>query len=155
MDRHLKIFSRRDLKPIFRFIKEQWGINNLDFLDNYAFKLVDETKLYIINREVFNLNFDKLNIATMGIYFGDWRKDELKLSIEGSQMIGKNATKNILDISKGLSRLWLRGFDLELETTCEGIVLIRLNNDFLGCGRVREGKIFNFIPYIRRIKSED
>ena len=87
------------------------------------------------------------------MYLGELRNGELRLSIEGSQIIGKGSDKNIADIED--TRAWLRGEDLELVGDYSGFVIIRHNKDFLGCGRYKEGKILNFVPKARRLKCSD
>ena len=79
----------------------------------------------------------------------------LRLSIEGSQIMGPYAKKNVLELSKEASRDWLKGRDLAVETDCSGFVIVKSGDDFMGCGKVKDNKLLNFVPKIRRIVCED
>ena len=98
---------------------------------------------------------ENININKLGLYFGKIEHNEIRLSIEGSQIVGEKATKNILEISKEDSREWLRGFDLETNENLSGFVIIKNNNDFYGTGKIKEGRILNFVPKGRKLKSKD
>lgn len=89
------------------------------------------------------------------MYIGEFKKGELRLSIEGSQLIGPHAKKNVVELDRNELRQWLRGEDLIKEVKEEGYVIMKSNNDFVGCGRVKEGKILNFVPKARRLLVSD
>ena len=73
------------------------------------------------------------------------------MSIEGSQLIGKYATKNIIEISDEELRYWFNGEPLVRDIS--GFFLIRYKTDFIGCGYSKEGKIINYVPKERRAKE--
>jgi len=149
--KRLKILNRKKAKEILNLIDGQWGSNaDLDFVF-----LVNETNddVFIAERDVFREDFEQLNVDSLGLYFGEMKKGSLRLSIEGSQIVGPSAKKNIVELDNGEAKLWLGGFDLEKSTDAEGYVLIRHNSMFMGTGRVKEGKILNFVPKARHIRA--
>jgi len=149
----LKILNKKAVKEILALIKKQWEAASVEL--NYAFLRGKDNKLFIINKDFVKVPLEKLRINKIGLYFGQLLVNELRLSIEGSQLVGPNARKNILNITEDQSKAWLRGEDLETEEKFSGFVLIRYSNDFLGTGKYREGKIFNFIPKGRRLKTSE
>jgi NOL1/NOP2/fmu family ribosome biogenesis protein len=151
----LKILNKKEIKPIFEFIKDHWNIDDLSFLDDYGFLLNDKDNIYIAKREIFDLDLSSLRINTIGLYFGEVKNEEFRLSIEGSQMIGKYAKDNVLELTREESRDWLRGYDLDKESELKGFVLVKYNDDFMGTGRIKEGRVLNFVPKSRRLKSSD
>ena len=46
---------------------------------------------------------------------------------------------------------WLKGTDMNIESELNGYVLIRNNGDFLGCGKLKNGKLLNYVPKARRL----
>ena len=46
----------------------------------------------------------------------------------------------------------MSGMDIEKETSAGGFALLRHGSDFLGSGRIKEGKILNFVPKARRMQ---
>ncbi len=146
----LEILKKKKVKEILSQIKEQWGA---DFKSDLVFLLSPKRKIYAISREIEKINTSDLKIDSVGVYFGNI-KDKLRLSIEASQLVGPAATKNILVLNDNEARQWLMGEDLIKKTTnLNGYVLVRYNNDFLGCARITEKKILNFYPKARRIQA--
>ncbi len=145
----LKILNRKKIKEILALIKKQWGA---DFSTELVFLMNNEDKLFLVNKEVFNLNLEKLRINSIGLYFGEIKSNELRLSIEGSQMIGNKAKKNFVELNKKQAMDWLKGQDIDAEGDYRGFVILKHENDFLGTGKYKDGKVFNYVPKARRFK---
>ena len=148
----LKILNKKETKRVLEILDKQWGFK--DELD-YVFLFSSKSKIYLINKDMSKVDVDKMRIDTLGMYFGEMKSGEIRLSIEGSQIIGKKAKKSVAKIHYNIARLWMRGYDIEYDGKEEGFVLVKTGNDFLGCGKIKEGKILNHVPISRRIKSED
>jgi NOL1/NOP2/fmu family ribosome biogenesis protein len=145
---NIKILNKKEIKEILKAMEDQWGFK--DELD-YAFLKTEKGKIYIANKEVFDIDLEKLKINSIGMYFGEL-KNGLRLSIEGSQLIGPKATKNIIELNDKDAKEWLSGIDIDHKSDESVFVIIKHNNDFLGTGKAKEGIILNFVPKIRRIK---
>lgn len=87
-----------------------------------------------------------------GIYFGKIEKDGLRLSIEGSFIVGRVARKGIVEISEEEAMRWLKGENLDREF--EGYCILKWGEYFLGCGKGNGKKILNFVPKDRRLRLE-
>lgn len=148
----LKILNKRQIKNILFLIKEQWGAE-VGF--EHAFLQDKKGKLYIVNRDVGRIDLSRLRVNSIGMYFGLVKGGEIRLSIEASQMIGPYAKKNIVDLDSIQIRQWLAGRDLEYSGNGNGFVLIRSGEDFFGTGRIKEGRILNFVPKARRLMSRE
>ncbi|MBI2143177.1 hypothetical protein HYU20_02445 [Candidatus Woesearchaeota archaeon] len=144
-----KILNSKEVREILKMVKQQWGCDlNLGcgFLEGKG------GDIFLISRDIEKLDLPQLRINSLGLYFGQTRNDELRLSIEGSQIIGKAATKNVAELSDEEFKLWLQGEDIEKTlNNCSGYAIIKHNNDFIGCGKCKEGKILNFVPKARRV----
>ncbi|MBD3313768.1 hypothetical protein GF345_04970 [Candidatus Woesearchaeota archaeon] len=149
----LNILNTREKKAILKSIKEQW---DADLKTDLVFLLSSKFKLYLMNKDFSTLDETKLHIDKMGMYFGEVMKNkEVRLSIEGSQIVGPVAKKNVLDISDGETKIWLHGHNLFRKVIKEsGFVIIKNNDDFMGCGKVKQGEILNYVPKTRRILGE-
>ncbi len=86
-----------------------------------------------------------------GIYFGKIEKDGLRLSIEGSFIVGKVAKKGIVELSEEEAMKWLKGEDLIKEF--KGYCILKWGEYFLGCGKGNGKKILNFVPKDRRLRA--
>lgn len=143
---NLKILNKKKIKQILAMLEKQWGFK--DEL-NYAFLETAKGKIYISNKEIFNLDLSELKINSIGLYFAEIRSG-IRLSIEGSQIIGPKATKNVVELTEKETKQWMKGIDIEKKTDTEGFVILKHKNDFLGSGKATEDKILNFVPKTRR-----
>jgi NOL1/NOP2/fmu family ribosome biogenesis protein len=144
---NLKILNKKETKEILNAMRSQWGFEGeLE----YAFLKTEKGKIYIAKREVFDLDLAKMKINSIGMYFGEMRNG-LRLSIEGSQLVGPGAKKNVVELNDDEARQWLSGIDIDKESPDDIFVIIRHGDDFIGTGKAKEGKILNFVPKTRRI----
>ena len=148
----LKILNSRETKEIYRLIEGQWGAKlKLD----YAFLKNSKSRIFIVNKDISKIDFSKLRINSAGMYFCEVDELGIRLSIEGSQVVGEKATKNIAEITEDQAKQWLKGEDLEIKGSYSGFVILKCNNnnnnDFLGTGRYRNGKILNYVNKGRRV----
>jgi NOL1/NOP2/fmu family ribosome biogenesis protein len=118
---------------------------------NYSFYINSKGKVYIINTKATTIDYSKLRVNAMGLYFADMSGYEIRLSIEGAIIIGKSATKNIVQISDEDAKLWMQGLDLDIKAETKSYVLIKNNNDIFGSGKSTGEKIINYMPKIRRL----
>ena len=149
-----EIMNSREKKRLFLKIEEQWGIKP-DFLKEYAFIKKQSGKIFISTKEAAE-TFQDINVRkySLGNYFGKiTEKDNFRLSIEGSGLLGPNATRNVLELDRGMTLLWLAGHDLEIKTQMQGFLIIKSDEDYIGCGQATENKILNYVPKNRRIKN--
>jgi len=146
--RNFRIIKKKDLKHVLELIKQQWGC---EFPFDAIFLINKKDNIYIVNKDLARIDFKNLNISTIGLYFGELKHNMLRLSVDGSQIIGPLATKNILKVDDKEALDWLRGLDLDKQTDLKNFVIIKNKNDFLGSGKVQETKILNFVPKNRRI----
>ena len=152
-----RILNRKEIKKVMEIIKSQWSA---DVRLDYAFFISGKDRIYIINKEIANFELGSLRINSVGLYFGEYTNGSLRLSIEGSQIIGRYAKKNIIEIDYENARKWMNGQTIEIKNNIglEGFVILKNKNDFLGCGKAIllnnaqefSYKILNYVPKNRR-----
>lgn len=146
----VKILNSKEKKAILKIIKNQW---NCEFKTDLTFLLTHKNRIYIINNNFSNIDISTLKIDHLGSYFGELYPNNLRLSIEGSQLIGPLAKKNIIELNKEEMRSWLKGNDLQKKG--EGFIILKYKTDFIGCGTASLNTITNFVPKNRRILCND
>ncbi len=144
--------NSREIKAILRLIKDRW---NADFGKEYAFLMNPKNRIFLVNRDIAKIDLNKLRINNIGLYFGELKNKELRLSIEGSQLIGPLARKNILELNDKEARAYLKGADLDRKTKEKGFLIIKHKDDFLGTGKANGERVFNYTPKERRIMATD
>ncbi|HDM43602.1 MAG TPA: hypothetical protein ENG02_00205 [Candidatus Woesearchaeota archaeon] len=156
----LKFLPKREVKRFDDLIEKQWGSKFR--LADYGVLFKEKTrKIYIVSRDIdMIIGKERLfRIDSAGLYFGELTKwNLLRLSIEGSQLVGKSAKKNVVEFNAKQIKEWIKGEDVEVGSfDGEGFALVKHESDFYGCGRVlkKNGKtlILNFVPKARRIKK--
>ncbi|MFH1505412.1 MAG: hypothetical protein ABIE94_00270 [archaeon] len=143
----LQILNTRDVKDIIKKLKEQFGYE--EKLD-YVVLQNNKGKIYLISRDLVNIETQNLRVDTLGLYFGKQEADGIRLSIEGSQIIGPKATKNIIELEDEDRDLWVKGYDMDMAGEL-GFVIIKNKDDFLGCGKLKNNKLYNYVPKSRRL----
>ncbi len=144
----LKPIPNKERKIFLKQLEEQF---NFSGILNYNFFINQDKKVFIFNKDL-EIDFTKIRINSLGVYFANIEK-EIRLTIEGSQLIGPSSKKNILEIEGEQLQDWIHGIDIETDKKLDGFVLIKNKNDFYGTGKYKDGKILNFIPKERRLKN--
>ena len=147
---HLKILNSKEKKEIVQRINSQWDAG---FSTELAMLRNNENKIFLMNGEVAVLDISHLRINSMGLYVAEVSSDSVRLSIEGSQLIGPQARRNVVEISKEEAGRWLMGEDLEQQVEWRGFVIVRHHDDFLGCGCAAKGKVLNYVGKNRRVSA--
>ena len=145
----LKILNNKEIKEIYKLIREQWGAKiKLD----YGFLKNSKNRIFVISKDIAKIDTSKLRLNSAGMYFCEIDSKGIRLSIEGSQIIGEKATKNVVELNDEETRRWFKGEDLEKNCEdCRGFLIIKHKNDFLGTGKYTNGKILNYVGKTRRV----
>jgi len=149
---NLKVLERKDKKRFLELLKTQFNFK--EKLD-YVFLTNNKNKIFIVNKEIANINLDKIRINSIGLYIAEFRNNEVRLSIEGSQIIGPSSDKNIIELDDKQARDWLKGNDIEITSKTKEFVILKHKNDYLGSGKATIDKILNFVPKTRRLNVSD
>ncbi|MFH0978479.1 MAG: hypothetical protein V1837_04220 [Candidatus Woesearchaeota archaeon] len=145
---NLSILNTHEIKKIAVLLEDQWGFKaKLE----YVFLMNNKSRIFLTTRDFGLIELKALRINSVGLYFGEITHERLRLSMEGSQIIGPGATKNIVEVNEQEEMSWLKGFDLEKECQ-DGFVIVKHKEHYLGCGSARQGRILNYVPKTRRIK---
>ena len=146
----LDIMNSKETKALSAKVNEQWGAA---LPQGYAFLKNRKGRVYMVREEAFRLEHRRLRIDSLGMYLGTLKDDGLRLSIEGSQLVGASARKNMVDIEEAELAAWLIGQDIELEGGAGEYVLVRHKGDMLGCAKHKAGILHNHMPKSRRAET--
>ncbi|MBI4116653.1 hypothetical protein HY449_02830 [Candidatus Pacearchaeota archaeon] len=152
----LKILSEKEKNEIIEKLNGQFGIKNIPG------KIITRgrERLFLYSGNLGDGQIKKLEeiafLERVGSYFAKMEESEeqIRLSIEGAQVLQNQITKNIFEIPEELVEEWMKGNELNIKTELRGFVIIKYKNDFLGTGKASENKISNFIPKNRRLKEK-
>ncbi len=140
-------------KEFFKKLNEHWGCESQEVLSRFAVLRSTKDKIYLMSKDVEQVELSNKRLDSIGLYFADVHDDNIRLSMEGSQLLGPIATRNVIDITEQELKQWLRGEDLAKQGEWEGCVIIKYGADFIGSGKYSNGTIYNFVPKTRRTKE--
>ena len=145
----LKILNSKEIKEMYELIERQWGAKikiDLGFLKN------NKNRVFIISKDISKIETSRLRINSVGMYFCEIDDRGIRLSIEGTQIVGAKATKNVVELNEEETKKWFKGEDLEKECKdCSGFVILKNKKDFLGTGKYTNGRILNYVGKSRRV----
>jgi NOL1/NOP2/fmu family ribosome biogenesis protein len=142
--------NSKQIKHLAKIIEKQWGFT---LKTDYRFLINNDGKVYVASDEVSHFDISNLKVNHIGLYIGRLILEEFKLSVEGTQIFGNLAQKNVLELDNNQVFDWLHGFEVKCEGSHHGFVIIKHEEDFHGCGRHKDGKVINLLPKERRIMS--
>ncbi len=151
MKTNYEILNSKLVKELIERLVEQYGAVPTDFKEHGFIRGKDN--IYIITKDLAKANLEGMRINNLGLYIAEYRleKNQIRLSIEGSQLIGPVATKNVCEVDKEQRAEWMKGQDLEISGDFNGHVIIKCEGDYFGTGKYKEGKILNHVPKARRL----
>ena len=150
----LKILNKNGKREIENKLKKQFGIEEVKGIIVKR----GEERLFLFSgdfneRQIKNLE-DIVIIERIGVYFASLFGGEIRLSIEGSQILKEQIKQNIFELNKDQAEEWMMGRELLIKTGKRGFLIMKYKDDFLGTGKASEEKIGNFIPKSRRLKEK-
>lgn len=149
---NLKPLNKKAIKEILKKIKKQFSTDSFSL--DHIFYMSSDKKIFIISKKIAEVDLSVFNINNIGLYFGTIENDGFRLSIEGSQIIAKLAKKNILEINRSDLLKWYQGENILLNSLYKNeYVILKYKNDILGCGKIKNNSILNYVDKGRRIKS--
>lgn len=151
---YLKILNQHEKRDIEIKLKKQFGINKIPGI----IARWGEEKLFLFSGNFNERQIKHLEriviIERLGIYFARILGGDIRLSIEGSQILKNQIKKNIFELNKEQTEEWMKGRELQIKTGKRGFLIMKYKDDFLGTGKASEEKIGNFIPKSRRLKNK-
>jgi len=150
----INFFNSKENKKFLAQLNEQFGIKTIPG----RVTKIGKEKIFL-----FAGNLDEKKIMEMqkiipieriGIYFAKEFEGEYRLSIEATQILKDQITKNIIELNEEQKEIWMMGHELLMKTDKKGFVLIKYKDEMLGTGKASEEKIANFIPKSRRLKDK-
>jgi len=153
----IKSFSKSEKEKFINQLKEQFGIKEI----SGQIARFGKERIILFSQEISEKEIQTLDrisrVEGVGVYFAkiDENSKEIRLSIEGTQLLKNQITKNIFELDEKQAEQWMMGQELNLTTGKKGFFIMKFKEDFLGTGKISENKISNFIPKSRRLKYKE
>jgi len=150
---NIKFIEKSEKREIISKLEEQYGISELPYL----LIMIGKEKIRAYSGSLSKVEIMQLgksvNIELIGIYLMKIEKDGIRLSHDATSLLKDKITKNILDINDEQAKEWLKGDDIFTDNKNFGYFVLRNKGNLIGCGKLSQGRIVNFVPKERRIKN--
>jgi NOL1/NOP2/fmu family ribosome biogenesis protein len=152
-----RFLTKQEKEKMVKQLDEQFGIKEV----HEQIARLGKERIILFSGEVSEKEIQILDrfarIEGVGVYFAkiDEKTNDIRLSIEGTQFLKNQITKNIFELNEKQAEEWMMGQDLNIATGKKGFYIIKFKEDFLGTGKISENKISNFIPKSRRLKYKE
>ena len=148
----LTILNTREVKKITQLLKDTYGCA---ISKEYAYLRNEKNRLFVVTREVSQIDIDKIRIERMGLYFAEYKKTQIRLSKEGAQLLvsscGIENVKHVVELDKKKAYAYFNGIDLKLNLDLEdSTVIVTYQKQVLGSARYKEGVLLNYVPKMYR-----
>lgn len=154
------ILTRNDRDRILNKL-ERFGIHNLSGI--HLVKIgKDKIRAFSsdLSREEIQKLVREINVELIGLYIAkEENENEIRLTIDGCHLFSSQISENVIELTDEQTLDWFRGRDIELKEAIAkgkelyGFYVLKNKDNLLGTGKVKEGRILNFIPKDRRIKN--
>ena len=146
----LTILNTREIKKIRELMEAMFGYA-LD--GDYVYLQNEKDRLFLTNRDFAKIDTKKLILDRVGLYFAEYKNNDLRLSKEGAQLLFHHAQKakvklnNTVELPEDQVKKYFLGYDLERDLGPRAhYVLLMYNQEVFSCTKYKEGKILNFHP---------
>lgn len=150
---YIKVLNKEEKAEIESKLHEQFDIDSIPGM----IIMRGEERLFLFSGDFSERDIDRLEKCTfierMGVYFAKVERGQVRLSIEGSQILKRQIKKNIFQLDSSQAEEWMKGRELPIKTGEHGFLVMKHGSDFLGTGKASEEKIGNFIPKNRRLRE--
>ena len=147
----MKVLTSSERKEILEKLDEQFGISALPYLMIMAGKEKIRAFSGSLGKQEIEKLGENMRIELPGLYILREESDGYRISHDGLFVFKDLIKKNIVDVSDEQADEWLRGNDIMIESADKWVVL-RNKGELIGCGKVKNKKVGNYVPKERRVK---
>ncbi|MEM3819295.1 MAG: hypothetical protein QXF08_02450 [Nitrososphaerota archaeon] len=152
----MRILDHSSRKILEKLLYDQHGVR--DAFREFVLVMGGDGKIRATTLETVEVAGKIRKVLQIGLYVAKYRKskNEVFLSIDGSQLLNDQLTKNVVELSEEECREWMRGAPVKLSTDSYGKYVVgKIEKIYLGSARVsRDGKAYPQVTAWRRIPEE-
>jgi NOL1/NOP2/fmu family ribosome biogenesis protein len=143
----LTVMNAKDRKELQGAVNDQFGVHALP---DKEYVISNKEKVYMVSPELRATKWESLRIDRVGVYIGKWYADGFRPSVEGANMLGPRASKNIVELGRQGLMGWFKGRDVETIHDETKFVLVKHGEDWLGAAKMQEGTLLNGVSKARK-----
>lgn len=146
--------TRRELRRVNDLVERAYGARFEEDGHHYFTRKRD---LYRVSKDLERVDIDRIDEVFAGLYLGEILDETVRLSVEGSQILGPSAQHRVLELDEDEWFGWLERHDVASERFAEmdeGFYLVRnARGDFFGSGLLKDSTLKSWIPKGRAVSA--
>jgi len=157
-----RLLNEKEVKEVLGVIRRNYACDVEHKLKRFLFIKTSKEKIRVLTPRAYELmrKLRKARQVMAGLYIGRLKRNaKIKLSLEGAQIVGEKAKKNVVTIDEKHLYDFLSGEDVEPKSAenCEvnNFVIVKCKGDVIGVGILRKKDdkfiIENLVPKARRL----
>ncbi len=127
------------------WVKRWFGVD----LSDYSLIRSGKKRIRLLTKEA--AEFDVRDVIR-GVYLAKKAPYGYIISVEGSYIIGRRASRHIVELSEEEFDRWMRGENVELELSEKGVYLVKFGPVFAGSGYYNGEVLVNLVPKSRTVE---
>ncbi len=159
---NINFLNKKEKKQLIERLKNQYGISKINFaLCKNSSGKIRGFSGNLSKEEILTLS-RTLRIEGFGLYLFKEDFARIRIGQDALYLFEKEIKKNIIELSEEKVRDWLKGQDLQIDEEIlektknleKDFLILKSKKYFIGCGKLSENKINNFVPKERRLKEK-
>ena len=110
-----------------------------------------------VSEKELNFLSSIVNVEVIGLYFAFQKENDFRISFE-SLFLAQDVKKNVIELNESQFKEWISGQIIEISEKQktglglnEDYVFLKYQENIVGCGKIAENRVLNFVPKERRL----
>ncbi len=139
----MRFLNSRERKHFFAALKEQYGYEGST---EYLVFENGQNKFYLLNQSAAVIDWDGVRPKHAGLYVANQMHEELRLTMDGAQLLSNDCSHEKIVLTGEQQEQWMRGEDVATEQEDTPFSIVMCGEDVLGCGKIKDGYLLNYVP---------
>ncbi len=133
------------MSEFLAWVKQWFGVD----LSGYSLIRSGKKRIRILTKEA--AEFDVKDVIR-GVYLAKKAPYGYIISVEGSYIIGRGASRHVVELGEEEFGRWMRGEDIAVELPEKGVYLVKFGRAFAGSGYYNGEVLHNLVPKSRTVE---
>lgn len=146
----MRFLNSRERKVFLKQLSEQYGYEKDT---DYLICELGKNKYYFVSPDVASLDIDAIRPQHLGLYVANTMKAEIRLTLDGAHLLAPACSHERITLTAEQTEEWMRGEDVQMSQQETPFRIVEYEKTILGCGKIKDGYLLNYVPKGRRIQE--
>ncbi len=146
----MRFLNSRERKAFIKQLQEQYGYEKDT---DYLICELGKNKYYFFSPDVAAVDLHALRPQHIGLYVANTMKTEIRLTIDGAHLLAGACSHERIELTAQQMEEWMGGDDVQMSEQETPFRIVEHQGTILGCGKIKDGYLLNYVPKGRRIQE--